>query len=191
MKGILCALVLCATTGAWAAPAPSAPDDKPTRASRTFTERAQAYVNSVKELEARQSAQKSTADVERITTEQQELATRVVAARRGSRQGDIFTPDIAKELRQGIRKAFRGSEGRSMRRTILESDPAAPGVLRVNDIYPEEYPVITMPVTLLRWLPILPPELMYRIVGRSLVLQGMKTNLIVDILPNAIPRAGR
>jgi hypothetical protein len=189
---ILCAVALCAGAPAvWAAPGQSKPDDRPTRVSRAFTERVQAYITLRKEWEGQLSTQQATADVAQITTNQQALATSIAAARRESRLGDIFTPEIAKELREGIRTAFRGPEGRDIRWTIAESDPAAPSVLRVNEIYPEEFPVTTMPPTLLRRLPLLPTELVYRIVGRSLVLQDLKTNLIVDVLPNAIPRAGR
>ncbi len=192
MRRLLCAALLSAsTTAAWAGPGQSPPEDKPTRASRVFAEHVQAYVTLQKELEAKLSTLKVTADVVQITTNQQALATSVVAARRDSRLGDIFTPDVAKELREGIRKAFRGSEGRNIRRTILEGDPVAPGPLNVNEVYPEEFPLTTMPPTLLRRLPILPAELVYRIVGGSLVLLDIKANLIVDVLPNAIPRVGR
>jgi hypothetical protein len=161
------------------------------RVARAFTERVQAYVTLHKAVEAELSPPKTTADVAQITANQQALATNIIAARRDSRLGDIFTPDIAKELREEIRKAFRGAEGRDIRRTILESDPVVPSVLRVNEVYPEEFPVTTMPPTLLSRLPILPAELVYRIVGRSLVLLDIKANLIVDVLRNAIPRAGR
>jgi hypothetical protein len=40
---------------------------------------------------------------------------------------------------------------------------------------------------LLRKLPDLPPELEYRIVGRSLILRDVKANLIVDILRDVVP----
>ncbi|HEY6510305.1 MAG TPA: hypothetical protein VIY56_19915 [Vicinamibacterales bacterium] len=192
MTRVLCGVVLCAgVTAASAVLGQSRPEDKTTRASRAFTERVQAYLTLQKGLEAELSTQKTTADVAQITSNQQALATAVVAARRDSHLGDVFTPDVAQELREGIRKAFRGSEGRDIRRTILESDPAAPSMPRVNEVYPEEFPVTTMPPTLLRRLPILPGEMVYRIVGRSLVLQDSRTNLIVDVLPNAIPMAGR
>ena len=192
MRRVLCAVILCATaTAAWAAPEQASSDNKADRASREFTERVQAYVTLQKALEAKLSPPKTTADVAQITANQQALAISIVAARRDSRLGDIFTPDVARQLREGIRKAFRGSEGRDIRRTILESDPVVPSVLRVNEVYPEEFPVTTMPPTLLSRLPILPAELVYRIVGRSLVLMDMKTNLIVDVLRNAIPRPGR
>ena len=42
-------------------------------------------------------------------------------------------------------------------------------------------------LALLRKLPDLPPELEYRIVGRSLLLRDVKANLIVDILRDVVP----
>jgi len=44
-----------------------------------------------------------------------------------------------------------------------------------------------MPPTLLREFPDLPKDLAYRIIGRALVLQDLKTNLIVDYIRNALP----
>jgi hypothetical protein len=111
------------------------------------------------------------------------------AARRDSRQGDIFTPAVTKQFQKIVGDAFRGRDGRHMRRTILEGDPVALTALHVNAVYPEEIPLTTMPPMLLRRLPALPTELAYRIIGRALVLQDIKTNVIVDVLPDAIPRA--
>lgn len=76
-----------------------------------------------------------------------------------------------------------------MRRTIQEGDPVRATTLHVNEVYPEEIPLTTMPPMLLRRLPELPMELAYRIMGRALVLQEIKTNVIVDFIPDAIPRA--
>jgi hypothetical protein len=108
-------------------------------------------------------------------------------ARAAYRQGDLFTQDVADDFRKMIRKAFDGKDGRNMRRTIRESDPIRATVLRANDVYPEDIPQTTMPPTLLRRLPALPAELAYRIVGRALVIQELRTNMIVDFMPDAIP----
>ncbi len=48
-------------------------------------------------------------------------------------------------------------------------------------------PLETFPPALLRKLPDLPPDLEYRIVGRSLLLRDVKANLIVDILRDVVP----
>jgi hypothetical protein len=110
------------------------------------------------------------------------------AARRDARQGDIFVPEVAEEFQKIIRKAFRGPDGKNMRRTIREGDPVKVTTLQVNYTYPEEIPLTTMPPMLLRRLPALPMELAYRIIGRALVLQDINTNLIVDFIPDAIPK---
>jgi hypothetical protein len=47
---------------------------------------------------------------------------------------------------------------------------------------------VTTPPALLNRLPPLPQELAYRIVGRDLTLKDTKAGLIVDLIPNAIPR---
>ena len=57
----------------------------------------------------------------------------------------------------------------------------------INTIYPTTLPLATFPPALLRKLPDLPPELEYRIVGRSLILRDVKANLIVDILRDVVP----
>jgi len=51
--------------------------------------------------------------------------------------------------------------------------------------WPEGVPFDFVPPQLLRSLPALPPELQYRIIGRSLVLWDHHANLIVDFLPGA------
>jgi hypothetical protein len=43
------------------------------------------------------------------------------------------------------------------------------------------------PPTILMNLPRLPPELEYRINGRALVLRDTNANLVVDLIPDAIP----
>jgi hypothetical protein len=46
----------------------------------------------------------------------------------------------------------------------------------------------TMPPGLLKVLPALPKELEYRIIGRDLVLRDVDASLIIDYVPNVIPR---
>jgi hypothetical protein len=59
--------------------------------------------------------------------------------------------------------------------------------LEVNQEYPQTSALQSTPPTLLSNLPKLPPELEYRIVGQELVLLDTKANLIVDLLPDALP----
>jgi len=59
--------------------------------------------------------------------------------------------------------------------------------LKVNQTYPQNIPLQSLPPTLLQNLPVLPPELEYRVVGHALVLRDIGANLIVDFIPDLIP----
>ena len=154
---------------------------------KTFTDRVQAYVKMQKSLEASLPTLKPTMDAAQIVEHQHALARKIADARRDARQGDIFTPEVTERFRKIIRRAFHGPEGRLMRQTIRPDSPFKVIVLHVNDVYPEDVPLITTPPTLLLELPELPPELAYRIVGRDLTLKDVKASLIVDLIPKAIP----
>ena len=145
------------------------------------------YINMLKDVEGSVPPQESTNESAQIVDRQQQLSGLVASGRPDPHQGEIFTPEVAEQFRQIIRKAFQEPGGPAMRKTILEADPAKPVALKVNEAYPDDHLRTTMPPTLLSRFPILPKEVAYRIVGRALVLQGTKTNLIVDFIPNAIP----
>jgi hypothetical protein len=59
----------------------------------------------------------------------------------------------------------------------------------VNAVYPNVHgqPLQSAPPTLLANLPILPRGLEYRVAGRTLALRDTEANLVVDILPDALP----
>lgn len=59
-------------------------------------------------------------------------------------------------------------------------------VLRVNMEWPGAVPINFMPTRALSALPQLPPELQYRLIGRTLVLWDHHADLIIDFLPGAI-----
>jgi hypothetical protein len=161
-------------------------DSEKARDIKVFNDRVQEYVKMQKNLEASLSTLKPTMDAAQIVEHQHALARKIADARRDARQGDIFTHEVAERFRKIIRKAFRGPEGRLARQTIRQDSPARAIVLHVNDVYPEDIPLITTPPTLLLKLPALPPELAYRIVGHDLTLKDIKASLIVDLIPNAI-----
>lgn len=163
------------------------PDSEEARDLKTFTDRVQAYVKLQKDLEAALPTLQPTKDAAQIVEHQHALAGKIAEARRGARQGDIFTREVAERFRKIIRKAFHGPEGRLARRTIQQDTPFKVPVLRVNDVFPDDIPLTTTPPTLMLKLPELPPELAYRFVGRDLTLKDIKTGLIVDLIPKAIP----
>jgi hypothetical protein len=118
------------------------------------------------------------------------LATQIEAARKGARQGDIFTDSVARMFRRRIATCLSPED---LEAILAENRPeyeepegfAAPR-LQVNGVWPPQIPFGFVPPQLLAALPALPPELQYRIAGRSLVLWDHHANLVVDFLPGAL-----
>ena len=183
---LLLALVVPGLAGQ--APAPQ-PSEEEARVFKIFAARVQQYVKLQKDVEASLPALKPTNEVARIAEHQHALARKIAQARSSAREGDVFTREVTRQFRRIIRDEFQGADARDARRTIRPDDASKFSVrLKVNDVYRENMELTTTPPGLLRKLPQLPQELAYRIVGRDLTLKDTKAGLIVDLIPNAIPR---
>jgi hypothetical protein len=145
-----------------------------------------AYVALRDKIKASLTPPRPTHDPDELVIRQREFAREVRATRRLARQGDIFVPEVAPFLRQAIRDDFARRTPHE-RAAALQEVPAGLG-LKVNDEYPKSVPLATVPPRLLAALPPLPDGLEYRFVGRRLILHDTLTNLVVDILEDAIPR---
>ncbi len=177
-------IVLLAPGFAGQAPPPR--DSEEAHDFKAFTDYVQNYVKMQKALKASLPKLSPTKDTAQILAHQQALAGKIIEARREAHQGDIFTHEVTERFRKIIDNTFRGPEGRLARETIRPDSKFKVIVLHVNDVCPEDMPVTTTPPTLLLKLPILPPELIYRIVGHDLTLQDTEARLIVDLIPKAI-----
>jgi hypothetical protein len=153
---------------------------------KIFTERVQEYIKMRNSLKNSLPALNPTKDSVRIIEHQKMLAGKIAEVRRSSRQGDVFTSDVAERFRKIIDRTFRGPEGRLARETIRPDDSSRVVRLHVNDVYPDDMPITTTPPTLLSRLPKLPQELTYRIVGPDLVLLDSEARLVVDLIPKVI-----
>jgi hypothetical protein len=162
-------------------------DSEAVRDFKPFIARVQAYVKMQKRLEASLPTLKPTKDPAQIVEYQQALARKITDARRGAHQGDIFTHEATERIPKIIRKVFAGPEGRRARKTMQQDTPFKVVTLHVNDAFPDNIPLTTTPPTLMLKLPKLPPELAYRFVGHDLVLKDVKAELVVDLIPNALP----
>lgn len=151
-----------------------------------FQQRVAQYVKLHNQLAASLPAQKSTASVERLNRHQNLLADKIRAARKGAKEGAIFTPETSAEFKRLIRIAMRGQGAKRVHSSLRVAERAHLR-LHVNQAYPPGAPLGTTPPTLLQNLPRLPKELDYRLVGRDLVLRDVAADLIVDIVPAAIP----
>jgi len=189
------ALVVCLVTftgaacGQAVAPKPQPPQDvKQVQAFKQFTGLIQQYLELRNNLEASLPRLGTKESQEKIVEHQHAFAQKIREARAGAERGDIFTPEIAKELRRLIRRELQGPKGPNARKTMRQGGRVKPFRLRVNDTYPETLPATTMPPALLLKLPQLPEAVAYRIVGRDLVLQDVEARLIVDFIHDALPK---
>lgn len=145
------------------------------------------YVKLHKKIQSQSPSQKQTNSPAKIEEYQSELAPKIQAARSTAKQGDIFSAQIGRLFRRLMARPFAGPDGKQIRASLRSAEPVGGVRLRVNAKYPEKTPLQSTPPTLLLDLPELPSELEYRIVGRDLVLRDKSANLVVDLLPNALP----
>lgn len=149
-----------------------------------FQARVGAYLELRKKVEDTLPAPKPTTDADELAQRQRHLATGVKMARSDAKPGDIFVPEVAALLRETIRADF-SERSAEQRAAAVKDVPSAP--LNVNATYPTAIPLATVPPKLLARLPRLPDGLEYRFVGRRLVLHDTVTNMIVDLVDNALP----
>jgi len=117
-----------------------------------------------------------------------ELRDVIVAARPEARQGGFFTPQVAEVLRARIDLALlHGVAG--VATSLYAPLPGEVGPA-VNQPFPMVLGTVQWP-SLVNKLPTLPPELGYTFWGRDLILVDLPANLVVDVLPEALPEGAR
>ncbi len=151
---------------------------------KQFDHRVEAYLTLHRRVDAKIGTLSKTADPAAITKRQRALGEAIREARAEARQGDIFTPDVATLIRRLIARDL-ARRGPVDRRAFIVSQPQV--AVHVNDFYPATVPLGTVPPALLRTLPHLPQPLQYRFIGNSLILFDVDPNLVVDVLPDAVP----
>jgi hypothetical protein len=140
-----------------------------------------------KGLEGSVGRLKPTSSPEKIERYQHEFARKIREARHEAARGDIFSEPIAAEFRRLIAMAMKGQRATRIEKSLKHAEPVRMPRLRINHPYPEHVPLQSTPPTLLQNLPQLPPDIEYRIVAQDLILLDGKANMIIDLIPNAIP----
>lgn len=113
-----------------------------------------------------------------------ELRAVIIAARPQARQGGFFTSPVAEVFRARIDFALlHGVASVAARLYTPLPGEAAPAV---NEPFPMVPGAVQWP-TLVSKLPTLPRELGFAFWGRDLILVDLPANLVVDILPEALP----
>jgi hypothetical protein len=112
------------------------------------------------------------------------LASRIMAARKDAKRGDIFG-DAAPYFKRIIERDAQTRGVRDAYATMQEVPAQSPPT--VNALYPEKAALATVPALILVNLPRLPDGLEYRFMGRDLILRDREANVIVDFIPGAVP----
>jgi hypothetical protein len=121
-----------------------------------------------------------------IDAHQRELAKRIGSARSELPRGSLFTDPMQKIARREFDRVFSTGDGRNIKASVMDENPAGTSLV-VNQRYPDDVPLSTMPPELLQVLPRLPDGLEYRFVGPHLTILDVEAHIIVDYVPNAIP----
>jgi hypothetical protein len=178
MKLIVTAIL---TAGALCAQIGHPPVDADSVVIQDFEKRVAGYLQLRKSIESNLTKLKSTPSQEKISHHETQLRHAVREARKNARPGDIFTPEIAVEIRRLITIAMQPGDGNHIAQSLRHAEPVHLH-LDINDSYPALVPLQSSPPSLLENLPPLPPEIEYRITGSDLVLLDAKANLIVDVI---------
>jgi len=169
---------------------------------KKFQDEVQDYLELRQKLLARMGrvARKSTG--EQVAAHQQAFTDAVMAARKGAKRGMIFKPEVETAFRSILQKELAGTQGAAMIKDIKQGNPdlegnpvpqnparevLAPVTVSVNVVYNEAAGSSSVPPSLLLKLPLLPPELSYGFVGRSLILRDAEANVILDYINDVVP----
>jgi hypothetical protein len=159
-------------------------------ATLAFLQSVADYANMHRLLEGPLPTLEVSTDMRVVQAAMDALATQIQAARKGARQGDIFSGAVARMFRRRIATCLPPEDLEAVlaenQREYEQPEASAAPALRVNAVWPPQIPFDFVPPQLLAALPPLPPELQYRIVGRSLVLWDHHANLVVDFLPGVL-----
>jgi hypothetical protein len=149
-----------------------------------FKARIDKYVGLRKEADDTAKPLKETKVAGDIKEAQLSLAERVGLARKGAKQGDIFTPEITALFKRLLRPE---TKEKGTKEQIKSDNPEGGVPFKVNATYPDKEPLSTVPPNVLETLPPLPEDIEYRFVGKHMILRDARANLIIDFMPNAIP----
>ena len=153
-----------------------------------FNRRVAEYVELHRRIAAAVPPPRLSDDGEEIHRATARLAAAIKAARTGARTGDVFVTEAAGLIRATIAITVARNEYDTavLLRALRREHRTHHRVPVVNERFPWELEQV--PVSVFIWdLPQLPPELEYRLIERDLILLDVDADLVVDILPDALP----
>jgi hypothetical protein len=152
-----------------------------------FNKRVDAYTTMAKAVADSMPKIPKEATPQQIDQDQRAFQKRVVQARGNAQPGDIFTPEMQTYVRTLLADVFAGPLGAAERKAVHdEPHPVTPVV---DERYPDEVPLATMPPKMLANLPTLPDGLEYRFVHNDLILMDVHAHVILDFIDGAMAPA--
>jgi len=164
---------------------PEAPKPVEDPRFKDFFDHVRAYMKIHNSADARVPSLKETSDPKQVSGREKALADEIRVERAGARQGDVFSPDAAREIGTVVAEDFNARPLKAQKAILVEVPMKVPPA--INTDYPTTLPLATVPPSLLLKLPTLPEELEYRFLGRHLILRDIRANLIVDFIPDVVP----
>ena len=164
------------------------PTDIDAEAVEEFQEEIDEYVELHNKLESQLPPLPTQAAPEQVHAHEIALGDLIMSARRRAKQGDIFVSEVEPLIRARAQTVFAGPEGAQEKAAIRDEQSERNVAARVNRRYPGGSPLSAVPASVLESLPRLPPELQYRFLGRHLILIDIGTRIIVDYMPEVLPR---
>jgi hypothetical protein len=167
-----------------AAPRSQAPVNQKAQAMVEFKKRMDGYLELRRAVTQKYPEVKETGDPNKIHEREVALGKGIAMARTNAKAGDIFGP-VSREVLTIVEKDWNARSPADQKAILAEVPKGL--VLKVNQAYPTNVPLATVPPKLLAQLPMLPEELEYRLVDRRLLLRDRDANLVVDVLVGAEP----
>jgi hypothetical protein len=120
-----------------------------------------------------------------LAARQAAFAAAIKKARAAAKPGDLVPQNVAAQIARAIRDDFTRRSAADERATFSE----VPNAVRpaINQTYPADAALPTVPPLLLLNLPRLPDNLQYRFYGRHLLLLDADAQIIVDYIANVLP----
>jgi hypothetical protein len=157
---------------------------------QVFDQRVAAYAELHQRVDAVFPPWEPSEDMHLIELRRAYLASTIRRERRNAQQGDIFEPAVAAAVRGIIANALRGMDVDLLRRDLYDECEMPTGYRpQMLAGYPH-WATHEVPSVLLAVLPSLRAGIYYRLIGDDLLLWDADANLIIDVLPDALPRAG-
>ena len=208
-RAVLRCLALLGSVAAGGCSSTSTETIAPPQTTEMDAETLRKFQHEVEEyVELRQSALKQIPPIRagstpaEIEAHQKALTGAIIAYRKGAKRGEVFKPEVEAAIRRTLHREFASSQGPELLKGIKQGNPRVEGnptprdpskevmppiTINVNALYPDSAAYSSIPPSLLLKLPLLPEQVRYRFIGRTLILRDTEANVILDYIPDVVP----